>query len=123
MALATGYYAGGLLVDRSLRPGRIYGALLVASVYLCLSTAVREPVAFACLKFSLPVGSLLASAFLFFVPLCLLAMVGPFFIRVLTSSLARVGGSDLFIVLVFAIIYKGCNFAMVDKPVTGLPQG
>ncbi len=93
VALATGYYAGGWLVDRSLRPGRIYAALLLASVYLCLSTAVREPVAFACLKFSLPVGSLLASTFLYFVPLCLLAMVGPFFIRVLTSSLARVGSN------------------------------
>ncbi len=93
VALATGYYAGGWLVDRSTRPGRIYAALLVAAVYLCASMAVREPVAFACLKFSLPVGSLLASAFLFFVPLCLMAMVGPFFIRVLTSSLATVGGN------------------------------
>src|SRR5215203_4623531 len=83
VALATGYYAGGWLVDRTSRPGRIYGAMLVAAAYLCLTVAIREPVAFACLRFSLPVGSLLASAFLFFVPLCLLAMVGPFFIRVL----------------------------------------
>lgn len=93
IALATGYYAGGWLVDRSTRPGRIYAALLVAAIYLCLTIAIREPVAFACLGFSLPVGSLLASAFLFFVPLSLLAMVGPFFIRVLTSSLANVGGN------------------------------
>jgi spermidine synthase len=93
VALATGYYAGGRLVDRSARPGRIYAALLVAAIYLSLTVAIREPVAFAFLRFSLPVGSLLASAFLYFVPLSLLAMVGPFFIRVLTFSLASVGGN------------------------------
>jgi spermidine synthase len=93
VALATGYYVGGRLVDRTARPGRIYGGLLVAAGYLCLTVAVREPVAMECLRFSLPVGSLLASAFLFFVPLSLLAMVGPFFIRVLTQSLANVGGN------------------------------
>ena len=93
VSLACGYYIGGHLVDRTARPGRIYAALLVASVYLCLTVAVREPVAMACLGFSLPVGSLLASAFLFFVPLSLLAMVGPFFIRILTQSLANVGGN------------------------------
>src|SRR5262245_7071665 len=93
VALATGYYVGGRLVDRTARPGRIYAALLVAAGYLCLTVAIREPVAMGCLQFSLPVGSLLASAFLFFVPLSLLAMVGPFFIRVLTQSLASVGGN------------------------------
>jgi spermidine synthase len=93
VALATGYYAGGWMVDRNARPGKIYAALLVASLYLVLTVAAREPVAFACMRFNLPVGSLLASAFLFFVPLSLLAMVGPFFIRVLTSSLASVGSN------------------------------
>src|SRR5206468_10663920 len=38
-------------------------------------------------------GSLLASAILFFVPLSLLAMVGPFFVRVLTVSVSGVGGN------------------------------
>jgi len=93
VSLAVGYYVGGRLVDRTARPGRIYAALLIASGYLCLTVAVREPVAMECLRFSLPVGSLVASAFLFFVPLSLLAMVGPFFIRVLTQSLASVGGN------------------------------
>lgn len=93
VSLACGYYAGGWLVDRALRLGRMYAAILAAGLYLALTIAFYEPVAYACLKFDLAVGSLLASTFLFFVPLSLLAMVGPFFVRVLTSSVAGVGGN------------------------------
>jgi len=39
------------------------------------------------------VGSLLASMILFFVPLALLAMTGPFLVRVITSSVSGVGGN------------------------------
>ena len=49
-------------------------------------------VADRCLEFKLALGSLLASLFLFFVPLALLATVGPFIIRALTASLTVVGG-------------------------------
>ena len=93
MALAAGYYAGGRLVDRTQKLGGLYGAILVAAVYLCLTVLIVEPVAFWCLDFKLALGSLLASAALFFVPLALLAMTGPFFVRVLTSSVNRVGGN------------------------------
>jgi spermidine synthase len=93
VALACGYYAGGWLVDRSLKLGRLYAAILIAGLYLAVTVAVREPVAYACLKFRLASGSLLASTILFFVPLSLLAMVGPFVVRVLTSSVANVGGN------------------------------
>ena len=93
VALACGYYAGGWLVDRSLKLGRLYAAILVAGVYLALTVAVREPVAYACLKFRLASGSLLASMILFFIPLSLLAMVGPFVVRVLTNSVTNVGGN------------------------------
>ena len=93
VALACGYYAGGLLVERTLRLGRLYGAIIVAGVYLALTVAVREPVAYACLGANLAIGALLASAILFFIPLALLAMVGPFFIRVLTVNVSAVGGN------------------------------
>ena len=93
VALACGYYAGGRMVDRSLRLGRLYLAILIAGVYLALTVAICEPVAYACLKANLAVGSLLTSAFLFFVPLALLAMVGPFVIRILTVSVTGVGGN------------------------------
>lgn len=93
VALATGYYAGGTVVDISPKLSRLYGCILLAAIYLALTIVVVEPVAYWCLKFKLALGSLLASAFLFFIPLALLAMVGPFVIRVLTHSVDNVGGN------------------------------
>jgi spermidine synthase len=91
LALAAGYYAGGWLADQSPRLGRMYVAVLVAALYLCATTLIIRPLAYWCLDFKLALGSLLASTFLFFVPLCLLAMVGPFFVRVVTISVSGVG--------------------------------
>jgi spermidine synthase len=93
LALATGYYAGGWLVDRAARLHRLYGCILAAAIYLCVSVLLVEPLAYWCLGFKLAAGSLLASACLFFVPLSLLAMVGPFFVRGLTVSVSGVGGN------------------------------
>jgi spermidine synthase len=93
IALACGYYAGGRWVDRAPRLNRLYWAVMAAAVYLCFSVWMCEPVAYQFLEFDLALGSLLASLFLFFVPLGLLAMVGPFFVRVLTGSLETVGGN------------------------------
>jgi spermidine synthase len=93
VALACGYYAGGKLADRSQRLSRLYWAILAAALYLTLTVRVCEPVAYWCLDFNLAVGSLLASGILFFVPLALLAMTGPFLVRVITSSVAGVGGN------------------------------
>src|SRR3954468_6778148 len=93
VALAAGYYAGGRLVDRSPKPGTLYLWITIAAGYLCLAVLVVEPVAYWCLQFRLAIGSLLASAFLFFIPLALMAMVGPFFVRVLTVAVAGVGGN------------------------------
>src|SRR5579859_5108405 len=91
VALATGYYAGGRMADRSQRLNRLYAAILFAAVYLCLTVLIIKPVANWCLELKLALGSLLASAILFFVPLALLAMVGPFLVRVLTQSISQVG--------------------------------
>lgn len=93
VALAGGYYAGGWLADRARRLDGIYWAIAAAGAYLGLTLKLVEPVAFWCLKFNLPLGTLLASLILFFVPLALLAMTGPFLIRFLTSSVSAVGGS------------------------------
>lgn len=93
VALAVGYYVGGRLADRSRQLGRLYACIFAAAVYLCIAVWLTEPVAYGCLKFRLATGSLLASAFLYFVPLGLLAMVGPYLIRVLTNALAGVGSN------------------------------
>jgi spermidine synthase len=93
IALACGYYVGGRLADRSQRLHRLYWAILVAAAWLALSTIICQGVANWALDFNLAVGSLLASAVLFFIPLALLAMTGPFLVRVITSSVAGVGGN------------------------------
>jgi spermidine synthase len=93
VALACGYYVGGRLADSSQRLSRLYWAILAAALYLMLTVRICEPVAFWCLDFNLAVGSLMASLILFFIPLALLAMTGPFLVRVITSSVSRVGGN------------------------------
>lgn len=94
VALSIGYYSGGALVDRSQKVSRLYWAILLAAIYLALTIVCCEPIAFACLELKpFALGSLVASLILFFVPLALLAMVGPFFVRVLTSAVTNVGGN------------------------------
>ena len=51
------------------------------------------PVAYWCLDFNLVAGSLLASTILYFLPLALLAMTGPFLVRMITASVLNVGGN------------------------------
>jgi len=93
VALACGYYVGGRLADRSQQVKQLYWSILGAAAYLSLTVIICEPVAYWCLDFNLAVGSLLASAILFFAPLALLAMTGPFLVRVITSSVAGLGGN------------------------------
>jgi len=93
LALAAGYYAGGWLADRSPKLHCLYGSILAAALCLSLSVLAVETVAQWCLQFDLALGSLLASGFLYFAPLALLAMTCPFLIRTLTDSLVGVGGS------------------------------
>lgn len=92
ISLAAGYSFGGWLVDRSAHLTRLYHCILAAAIYLCFTIPICEPIAYRCLKFQLAAGALLASLFLFFVPLTLLAVTGPFLMRVLTSSVSQVGG-------------------------------
>ncbi|MBI3416896.1 MAG: fused MFS/spermidine synthase [Verrucomicrobia bacterium] len=92
LSLATGYYFGGWLVDRSAKLSRLYACILVAAIYLCLTVLIRERVAYACLEYKLAIGALLTSAALFFVPLTLLATTGPFLVRVLMLSANAIGG-------------------------------
>ncbi|HWQ92323.1 MAG TPA: fused MFS/spermidine synthase [Clostridia bacterium] len=93
VALASGYYIGGRIADQSQQVHRLYWAIMGAALYLALTVLIIEPVAYRCLDLNLAAGSLLASAALYFIPLGLLAMTGPFLIRVISSSLAGVGGN------------------------------
>lgn len=91
VSLAIGYYFGGWLVDRSMRLGRLYFCIALAAAYLAFTVLIVEQVAYSFLKMNLALGALFSSAVLFFVPLTLLAAVGPFLIRVLALSFQTIG--------------------------------
>jgi spermidine synthase len=93
VALSAGYYAGGWLVDRSQNLNRLYYAILGAAVYLCATVPMVKPLCLKLIGLPLEGAALLASAFLFLVPLALLAMTGPFLVRMLTESVESVGTS------------------------------
>ena len=92
LALASGYYFGGWLADRSARPARLYCCIGLAAAYLGVTVVSCQPVAYACLQMNLALGSIATSLALFFIPLTLLATTGPFLARLLTSSVEKVGG-------------------------------
>lgn len=91
VALALGYAVGGWLADRSGRLRWVYLAMLAAAIWLAGVTLACEPVAFACLRFRLAAGSLLAALALFLIPLAALAMVGPLLVKFMTRSVTDVG--------------------------------
>jgi predicted membrane-bound spermidine synthase len=91
ISLTMGYWFGGWLVDRGTGLNRLYICIVLAALYLFLTVPLCRPVAEAGLGLSLPLGSLLSSLFLFFIPLALLATVGPFLVRVMTASMDVVG--------------------------------
>ena len=91
VALSGGYYAGGWLVDRSPKLNRLYYGILGAAVYLAATVPMVKPMCFKLMTLPLAWATLLASLFLFLVPLALLAMTGPFLVRLLTQSVSQVG--------------------------------
>ena len=90
-SLAAGYYFGGAMVDRSPRLSQLFLWIAIAAAYLGFVTLIIEPVTYQFLRFNLALGALLSSAVLFFIPLTLLAAVGPFLVRVLALSFNVIG--------------------------------
>ena len=92
VSLAVGYWFGGRLADKSARLNRLCWCMLLAALYLAGTVPLVKPVSFAALKgANLAGGSVLAALFLFFVPLTLLAVTGPFLVRALIQSTAGAG--------------------------------
>ena len=91
VALSGGYYAGGWLVDQSPKLNRLYYGILAAAVYLAATVPMVKPLCLKLMSLPLAWATLLAAMFLFLVPLALLAMTGPFLVRLLTQSIQNVG--------------------------------
>jgi predicted membrane-bound spermidine synthase len=91
VSLAIGYSLGGVLADWRPRAGLLY--LLLAAGGLCTLavphlTGVLQPCYY---RFGLRWGALASAAALFFLPLLLLGVTGPFVIRLLSRSVEKTG--------------------------------
>src|SRR5579871_1544732 len=50
LSLASGYYLGGRLVDKSQNLVSLYNCILSAAAYLCVTVYIVEPVTYWCLQ-------------------------------------------------------------------------
>ncbi len=90
-SLATGYYSGGVLVDRFPTP-RLLGAVVAMSgVVLGLVPASSRAVLRAAEAAGPRAGPLLSAAVLFAPCLCLLGMIGPVAVRLATTEVSAAG--------------------------------
>lgn len=90
-SLAVGYFVGGSLADRAPRPWLLYLMVLVAGLLLAACPHARFVLEACYQRMGLQTGALVSSVIVFFLPLGLLGMVGPFVIRLLSERGRGVG--------------------------------
>ena len=91
VALASGYFAGGLLADRTPKAWLLY-LLLMAGGIATLVVPWLGGVMLPCYRtFGLRWGALASATVIFYVPLLLLGMTGPFVIRLLSRAVESSG--------------------------------
>ncbi len=95
--LATGYFFGGWLADRSPQPAALYRILLWGAFLSALVPLAARPVlagaaqAVAGIEAGLFLGSFIAVLGLFAIPITLLGTVSPFAIRLAVDDLSKAG--------------------------------
>lgn len=91
IALALGYYLGGILADRA-RSGL---SLIIASagLFTLIIPWLTGPVLLATDPLGLRLGSFVSTLILFSPSLIMLGMIGPFAVKLATSTLSSVGAS------------------------------
>ncbi|MCE5299423.1 MAG: fused MFS/spermidine synthase [Spirochaetia bacterium] len=91
LALAAGYFAGGMMADKFPEQKIMYYLVLSSAALFLLMQAGTAPV----LKFTDPLGSrtgaLAASFILFFPPLMILGMVSPYAVRLASDDIKGLG--------------------------------
>lgn len=95
VAMALGYWLGGKLADKKPRYPVLAAILIAAGLYVALVIfPLGTPIcnAIAAAMPASPYAPLLAATAIFFVPCFLMAMTSPFTLRLLTTSLAGLGG-------------------------------
>ena len=90
LSLALGYFIGGLLADLAPRPWLLHVIVIIAAGLVAACPCFGFVLERFYDRMGLQLGALTSSLVIFFAPLCLLGMVGPFVIRLLTKG-RRVG--------------------------------
>ena len=93
IALAIGYFVGGLWADRAQRSG-LSLIIALAALFTLLIPWASRPVLLATDPLGLRAGAFTSALTLFFPSLTFLGMVGPFAIKLATSQLDGVGSSS-----------------------------
>ena len=90
-ALSVGYALGGRWADKGPKLSRFCLVIAAAGLWIILIPWLRTPVLHAAEPLGLRAAVLVAATVLFFFPLALLGMVGPYAIRLMAKSLEVVG--------------------------------
>src|SRR5574341_855300 len=90
-ALSVGYVLGGRWADRGPQLHRFCLVIAAAGIWIFIIPWIRTPLLNAAEPLGLRTTVLIAATVLFFPPLALLGMVGPYAIRLMASSLEVVG--------------------------------
>ena len=91
LALAVGYWVGGLLADRFPRASVYFLVFEVAALLIVLLPLVREPILAWTMPLGLRAGALTAAVLFLGVPLTLLGTVSPFSVRLAAHLIADLG--------------------------------
>ncbi len=91
LSLAAGYFLGGVLADRKPEAWLLYAIILASGILACAVPYSRFAIRTLYGRFSIQTGTLISSLTVFFLPLTLLGMCGPFVIRLLSVVVKRAG--------------------------------
>jgi len=91
VALAAGYWGGGILSDRTRSEAWLYGIIAAAGVAVLLVPLVKGPAIRMALPMGLRLGSLASATMIFGPALCLLGAVSPSIIRIAALEMASIG--------------------------------
>lgn len=92
VALAAGYWGGGVLSDRSKNNiDWLYAVIGLAGLFILLVPLVKAPIIKMALPLGLRLGALVSSGLLFGPALLLLGMVSPLIVRIAVRETANIG--------------------------------
>ncbi len=110
LALAAGYWVGGVLADRRQSAPTLYALIGLAGLYVVLTPWLRTPVLTLCVPMGLRTGAFVSAAILFGPPLFLLGAVSPLAVRLASSKLENLGRT---VGLLYAVSTAGSFFGSV----------